>query len=128
MSAHYRQCPQCGELFVADQPWKRVCLNCWISNKNRREQKQMEDLQDEVTGLREEIERYRQRHIDQQCRIDSLELALTTERSRTPSPQHNGQTIPPDMLKRLIQLAHPDRHGGSAAATTATQWLLQQRG
>lgn len=127
MTAHYRECRQCGEFFVADQPWKRVCINCWISNKNRREQHQLEDLQAEVTGLREEIARYLRLNQEQQSRIASLELALSAERSRPPGPRHNGQ-IPPDMLKRLIQLAHPDRHGGSEAATRVTQWLLEQRG
>ncbi len=38
------------------------------------------------------------------------------------------EPIPADMLKRLIFLAHPDKHGGSQAAEQATQWLLQQRG
>lgn len=36
--------------------------------------------------------------------------------------------IPADMLKRLIHLCHPDKHDGSKASTTATEWLLQQRG
>lgn len=36
-------------------------------------------------------------------------------------------SIPADMLRRLIQLCHPDRHGGSEAATLATRWLLEQR-
>lgn len=36
-------------------------------------------------------------------------------------------TIDPTMLKRLLQLCHPDRHGGSEAATTATKFLLAQR-
>ncbi len=35
--------------------------------------------------------------------------------------------IPPDMLRRLVQLCHPDRHGNSQAAQNATQWLLEQR-
>jgi hypothetical protein len=30
-------------------------------------------------------------------------------------------------LPRLLQLAHPDRHNGSIASTTATAWLLKQR-
>jgi len=31
------------------------------------------------------------------------------------------------MLSRLIRLCHPDKHNGSEAANTATQWLLAQR-
>ena len=33
----------------------------------------------------------------------------------------------PEMLARLIRLAHPDRHQGSEAANIATAWLLAQR-
>lgn len=29
-----------------------------------------------------------------------------------------------DMIRRLLQLCHPDRHGNSQAATEATQYLL----
>ena len=35
--------------------------------------------------------------------------------------------IPPERLKALIGLAHPDRHNGSRVATEITQWLLAQR-
>ena len=37
-------------------------------------------------------------------------------------------SIPPDVLKKLLHLAHPDKHGGSKIATEATQWLLSMRG
>ena len=36
--------------------------------------------------------------------------------------------IPPERLRALIGLAHPDRHNGSKVATEITQWLLAQRG
>lgn len=32
--------------------------------------------------------------------------------------------IPPEMLRRLIQLCHPDKHRGSEAANIATRYLL----
>jgi len=35
--------------------------------------------------------------------------------------------IPADMVRRLIQLCHPDRHGNSEASNTATRFLLQLR-
>lgn len=35
--------------------------------------------------------------------------------------------IPSDMWRRLIQLCHPDKHGGSEAANNATQWLNKNR-
>ena len=35
--------------------------------------------------------------------------------------------IPADMLRRLIQLVHPDKHAGSESANIATQYLLKLR-
>lgn len=46
----------------------------------------------------------------------------TTQASTVPQP-----FIPDEMLKRILQLCHPDRHGGSEASHKATQWLLDQR-
>lgn len=36
--------------------------------------------------------------------------------------------IEPGMLRRLIQLCHPDKHQGSEAATIATRYLLALKG
>lgn len=54
---------------------------------------------------------------------------------------HKGKTAPaadypvmkpgpiePGMLRRLIQLCHPDKHHGSEAATIATRYLLALKG
>ena len=38
-----------------------------------------------------------------------------------------GSLVPPEQWRRLVQLAHPDKHGGSAAAVEATRWLLENR-
>ena len=39
----------------------------------------------------------------------------------------SGRGIPPEHWRRLVQLAHPDRHGNSTAAQEATRWLLENR-
>lgn len=36
-------------------------------------------------------------------------------------------SFPPEQWRRLVQLAHPDKHGGSVAAAEATRWLLENR-
>lgn len=58
-----------------------------------------------------------------------LRCYLKKKSSYTPSAQvpPTAPVIEPGMLRRLIQLAHPDRHGNSEAATLATAWLLKQR-
>ena len=38
-----------------------------------------------------------------------------------------GGAVPPEQWRRLVQLTHPDKHGGSAAAVEATRWLLENR-
>ncbi len=38
-----------------------------------------------------------------------------------------GSLVPTDQWRRLVQLAHPDKHDGSAAAVEATRWLLENR-
>lgn len=50
---------------------------------------------------------------------------------RTPEPVPvalpAGAGIEPAMLRRLLQLAHPDKHGNSEASNIATRYLLALR-
>ncbi len=83
MTAHLVQCPTCKTPFTQDQPWKKVCVACY--------------------------------------------LAGNPSKRRTPAPTASptgAPAIEPEMLRRLIQLCHPDRHHGSEAATKATTYLL----
>ena len=50
------------------------------------------------------------------------------------SKSSTGPKLPPravdefsDRLREMIQLCHPDRHGGSELAGQVTQWLLRVR-
>ena len=122
-----RKCKQCGDRFEADEEWKTICLDCWKANRNRRDQQLMEQLERRTRELEAEVDRYQRQSSKQQLEISRLELLLISERGKE-LPRHNSQPIPPDMIRRLLQLAHPDKHGGSEAATKATQWLLGQRG
>lgn len=74
-------CPTCKtRTFIQDQPWKRVCLDCYLARKGK--------------------------------------PAPTARPAATVAP------IEPGMLKRLIYLSHPDKHGNSEAANIATRYLL----
>ena len=60
----------------------------------------------------------------------SCYLERNPSKRRTPEPVPvvaSACPVPPDMLRRLIQLCHPDRHANSEAATTATRYLLALR-
>ena len=74
-------CPTCKtRTFIQDQPWKLVCVSCYMARK-------------------------------------------------TPSPKPTTPTalIEPDMMRRLLQLCHPDKHANSQASNTATTYLLGLR-
>lgn len=93
-------CPNCGRRYQKDAPWKKTCTPCWKASKRA------EHI--ELLELREEVAEHRR----------LLREVIT---------QRKAASIEPDMLSRLIRLCHPDKHNGSEAANTATQWLLAQR-
>ncbi|MBK7050714.1 MAG: hypothetical protein IPH54_07970 [Rhodoferax sp.] len=75
-------CPTCNtRWFVQDQPWKLLCVSCYLERKGK-----------------------------------------TAPAPPAPAP------IEPTMLRRLVQLCHPDKHGNSEAANTATRYLLGLKG
>ena len=128
-------CPKCGTKFEQDRPWKKVCLDCYFAEKERRESRNFDQLKEQVSywkakaggeGDPEEVNRLRRKIDGLQSEITRLQLALMAAKNQAPPPRYNG-SIPQEMLRRLIQLAHPDRHGGSEASTKATRWLLEQR-
>ncbi|MDE2451991.1 MAG: hypothetical protein KGL43_00220 [Burkholderiales bacterium] len=95
-----RYCADCSAWLGADSPrYMTRCRSCFIAHKRA----EADDLRNEVERLRAENSR--------------LRLAPATAKP----------AIEPSMLRRLIQLCHPDRHAGSDAATVATTWLLSLR-
>ena len=92
-----RYCVRCGEPFYAVEAWKRECFECWKARKNCEE------------TAREKIAR--------------LERELANVRHQAPA----ASAIPQDLLRSMIQLCHPDRHGGKESAQRVTAWLLKQR-
>lgn len=108
-------CEACGDTFTRapGESWKRLCLRCWKATPAAKKaaRDKLAQLTAELAETRAERDRLRLRV-----------LALELDGQRT-----KPKGIPPDMLKRLITLAHPDRHGNSKAANEATAWLLAQR-
>lgn len=105
-------CEECGDTFTRapGESWKRLCLSCWKATPAAKKaaRDKLAQLTAELSEVRAERDRLRLR-------------VLTLEHADTPPP------IPPEMLRRLVRLCHPDRHDGSEAANVATAWLLAQR-
>ncbi len=99
-------CTSCGSTFWRDpaESWKTLCLSCWRDSKAKAD-RQADNLQ---------------------IRLDRALVENAVLHSRL-ARLEAGSGIPPEMLARLIRLAHPDRHQGSEVATKATQWLLSIR-
>lgn len=146
-----RECVGCGAKFLGPS-WHTHCHACYRAAKpdtegSRRDadaevrllKMELERTRDELRQEREAIRREREakttiterlaalesRYADLQGERDlwmkRYETALTMLPSKHP-------VIPPAILRRLLWLCHPDRHGNSEAATVATAWLLAQRG
>jgi hypothetical protein len=99
-----RICKQCGEVFDADEDWKRVCLPCWRENKAKEQGGKKSSGKGSSYGGKKFDKEFYDRVFGK------------------------TQAIPADMLKTLIMLCHPDKHGGKESATRATQYLLSLRG
>ena len=132
-----KTCVECKQPFEVEETkaWAVRCLPCWIAHQDRQGKRKVEGLQAEVDYWRSratgkgdvaELEDLRRQIDSLRAQNRRLQADLTLAQKNT-APWHRGSPIPPEMLRRLIHLAHPDRHGGSEAANTATQWLLSQR-
>lgn len=70
------------------------------------------------------------------CRIAHIDWDGTVEGQEEPKRERKQRTTRPppepefetDLLKRLLHLCHPDKHGGSKMATEVTAKLLKMRG
>lgn len=108
-------CEECGDPFTRapGESWKRRCLSCWKASPAAK--KAARDKLAQLTAELAEVRAERDR-----LRLRVLALELDGQRAKP-------EGIPPEMLRRLVRLCHPDRHGQSKAANQATAWLLAQR-
>ena len=129
-----KTCCDCREQFEVEEAkaWATRCLPCWIALQDRQGKKKVEALQAEVDYWKSRastVDRTVETRLAEQVRelqyqITKLQLDLMTAWAKATT---TGKSLPADWrdyLPRLIQLCHPDRHGGSEAANRATVWLL----
>ena len=69
-------------------------------------------------------------HRDHVWKRECLSCYLKAKGKTAPiaRPVTTVEPIEPGMLRRLIQLCHPDRHNNSEASNTATRYLLALKG
>ena len=110
----YIACPRCGSIFYRDQPWKKICLECWLKEKDKKSSSNANPASD----LRREFEEVRAKLHYYASRCRQLEIALEEQAT------YSGLS---ERIKDLIFLCHPDKHDNSTKATAVTAWLLDAR-
>lgn len=123
-------CCDCGREFLALGEWQVRCRTCYARFKAAEAagpdiavlQAENARLRTELTAAMSERARLLRESFTLRLEVDILRLQLHAKQdTRRPGP------IPREQWRRLLQLVHPDRHGGSPAATEATKWLLEVR-
>lgn len=95
-----KTCTRCGSLFHPKYASAKLCYPCWLERETA--VAQLDIIRRERDSLRE------------QC------AKLRTALMSRPEPE---PAIPADIRRLLRLLCHPDKHGGSSAATKASAWL-----
>ena len=108
-----KTCAECGDRYQTDFSWSTMCKECYIESKK----KERNDLEDRLRYCREQASQFREQARQWQERAESAEAQIKAMKG-----------LDADMLRRLIQLAHPDKHGNSESSKIATQWLIKARG
>jgi integrase len=120
-----RRCIDCGVHLPADAlVYVTQCKACYIAGRKL----ELARLREEVADLRGENNELRMK-LDLQAAViraerdENNELRERMRKKATKQPP----AIEPDMVRRLLQLVHPDKHANSEAATVCTQFLLALR-
>lgn len=117
-------CRDCGFAFPALGEWQTRCRTCYATFKaGKAPEQETEALHRALRAAETENATLRRQLADLAADRDRWRLKAMSKPTRAPATAR----IPKDCWRRLVQLAHPDRHGGSDAANEATRWLLENR-
>ena len=122
------RCCDCGTVFFreADEDWKKRCVPCFKKAKRAESTPVVIEsgywidraatLQSQVAMLQSQVEQ-------QAATIRQL----VGQSLRQPAPSRLDRELA-ENWRSLLQLVHPDKHGGSQGATRMTQWLNDIKG
>lgn len=119
MNYELARCVDCGKGFHRDpgEHWKVRCVSCF---------KRMKRAEEAPSWRPDESAIWQGRYweLDSECsRLKTQVADLRAQLAARPSMDSDLAAELREMLPRLRQLCHPDRHDGSLAANRASQWL-----
>ena len=117
-------CRECGIHFERrdDEAWKVRCIPCF--KKSKHEQSAATDNYWSDRAAAESLVATLQNQVAAQ---DETIRNLVGQRIRQPAPSGLDRELA-EHWRSLVQLVHPDKHGGSPGATRLTQWLNEIKG
>jgi len=111
-------CVACGAAFwrEEDEDWKTLCVPCFKKSKRAESSPTDSYWKDRATAAEQQVEALR-------ATVSNLIGQSLRQPRQSGIDKELAEQIP-----RLLLVCHPDKHGGSQAATKVTQWLLDVRG
>lgn len=116
------ECGTCGRMFTPKYEWSKECIGCFLNSPKGKAWKAQKDA--ESNAFDRNKQRQQSREQEQQ---KHEERSRYNENFRESFRPEAGGVLSKDMLRKLLQLCHPDKHGGSALANTVTQELLKMK-
>lgn len=125
-AAHDEQCPHCHKLYYRKAEWQWTCFECW-----KRWKRENGDWNEEAYQKGQQRKTAGNAGGNYGADFDPFNFSRNNSSSnhREQAPRPEARTtvdgLDAAMVRRLIQLCHPDKHAGSEASTLATLWLLK---
>jgi hypothetical protein len=119
------RCKDCGLHFerAADEAWKVRCIPCFKKSK-RAELLSADSYWIDRATAAESLAETLQRKV---AHLEITVSNLVGQSLRQPPPSRLDLVLA-EHWRALVQLVHPDKHGGSQGATRLTQWLNDIKG
>jgi len=112
-----RECDHCGKMFMPKYEWSRECMACFFSSPKGKEWAERKKAESDGWD-RTQRDRFKEG------------FGRTWQGQSPPRREASGGGVTVDalLLRKLLQLCHPDKHGGSELANNVTKTLLEMKG
>jgi hypothetical protein len=134
------ECQECGLPFPRKESYKELCPICFKESRGYNilqgdlaflwAQQSLEEARSEGEKAKTKARKARASAIEalqQAARSEERAVAAEKATRRAKRGRKNPAQLDPVVIKALISLCHPDKHGGSKKATEVTKLLLSMR-
>lgn len=129
---HTATCPQCGNDYFKDEPWKTVCWNCYrdahperYATSVPRPRLTASMASDDTPEMHERILILTRQNLELKQLNEGLKtlVNMMADQMRAQAARQPAAPLDREMVRRLRYLCHPDKHNGSEASQLATKFL-----